>query len=210
MEVLVPYDAVEPKTRLAPVLDEHERHRVARAALRDVCAAIREAGEDLTVLSTGPVDLEVPVQIDERPLTPAVNDAIASHGGSSIAVVMADLPLARPATVEEFLSTAGDLVLAPGRGGGTNGLVVRESRFRVDFHGASIRDHRAIARELDLTPTHFDSFRLSTDLDEPQDLSEVLLHGEGRTATTLADLGFRIAAEDGRVTVRREGVPADG
>jgi 2-phospho-L-lactate guanylyltransferase len=48
-----------------------------------------------------------------------------------------------------------------------------------------------------------DSYRLGTDIDEPADLTEVLLHGRGQSADWLADAGFAVTVNDGRTTVER-------
>jgi 2-phospho-L-lactate guanylyltransferase len=97
------------------------------------------------------------------------------------------------------------VVFAPGRGGGTNALVSRHSDFHVNYHGASIRDHRRIADEIGATTTEVDSFRLATDVDAPEDLVEVLLHGDGAAVEWLREAGFEVVAEDGRPEVRRTG-----
>ncbi|MFC4543933.1 2-phospho-L-lactate guanylyltransferase [Halosolutus amylolyticus] len=208
MQVVVPFAVENPKTRLEPVLDPDERSTVARAMLADVVTAVADAGHEPTVLATEPLDLAVdaaPVAIDDRPLTPAVNARLDVADGP-VAIVMADLALATPAALARLFSTDGDVVIAPGRGGGTNALVVRHSEFRVDYHGASYLDHRAIAREIGAAVETIDSFRLATDIDEPADLVEVLVHADGRAADALRELGFELDASDGRVDVAR--VPA--
>ena len=49
-----------------------------------------------------------------------------------------------------------------------------------------------------------DSMRLATDVDEPSDLLEVLLHGDGRARQWLVEAGFEVDdGDDGRVGVRR-------
>ena len=98
----------------------------------------------------------------------------------------------------------GDVVIAPGRGGGTNALVVRHPNFRVDYHGASYLDHLTAARSVGASVTEFDSHRLATDVDEPDDLAEVLVHADGRARNWLVDAGFVLSVTDGRVSVRRE------
>jgi 2-phospho-L-lactate guanylyltransferase len=202
MRVVVPFDARRPKTRLSPVLDGDERAAFARAMLADVLDAVRAAGGDPSVLATAPVDVEVPVTVDERPLTPSVNDALDRTDGR-VAVVMADLALATPAALERLFAADGEVVLVPGRGGGTNALVVDHPEFRVDYHGVSVRDHRRAARAVDATVGAVDSYRLSTDVDDPDDLPEVLLHGDGAAERWLRDAGFELAVEDGRVGLDR-------
>jgi 2-phospho-L-lactate guanylyltransferase len=215
--VIVPFDAVDPKRRLSPILDGDERAAFARAMLDDVVGTLREAGHEPTVLATGPVDVDATVVVDDRPLTPAVNARLAGEAEcpapspeTPVAVVMADLALATPAALERLFgaggdeATAPDVTIAPGRGGGTNALVVRDPAFRVDYHGASVRDHRRIARDAGLATGSVDSFRLATDVDEPVDLVEVLLHAEGtRAAGWLRAAGVEVAVGEGRVGVER-------
>ncbi|WP_254862307.1 2-phospho-L-lactate guanylyltransferase [Halovivax gelatinilyticus] len=210
MEVLVPFSTESPKSRLEPVLSERERRDFARAMAADVVEAIEAAGHHPHILSTGQIDVDVPVTVDERPLTDAVNarlsahvDARGSDGGPEIAVVMADLAIATPSVLERLFETPGDVVIAPGRGGGTNAFVSRHPGFRVDYHGTSYLDHREIAATVGADVCVVDSFRLATDVDEPADLVEVLTHGDGRARTYLTDVGFTLQTTDGRVSASR-------
>lgn len=199
MDVLVPFAAREPKTRLAGVLTSDERLAFARELLADVLEAVVDAGGEPTVLATDSIDCELPVVIDDRPLTDAVNAAL----DPPMAIVMADLALATPDALRKLFDSDGDVVIAPGLGGGTNALVVRHDEFAVDYHGASVRDHRRIATEIDATVAEIDSFRLAVDVDEPDDLVEVLLHSEGRASSWLQSAGFELETDRGRVSVSR-------
>lgn len=201
MRVVIPFDAIDPKSRLAPVLDPPERRDFAEAMLRDVITALESRGHRLEVLSTGPVDVDVPVTVDERALTPLVDDAI--EAGTPLAVVMGDLPLATPAALDRLFDTDGDVVIAPGRAGGTNALIVRDPGFRVDFHGTSYRDHRGRARAVGASVSMVDSFRLAMDVDDPSDLLDVLVHGDGEARAWLENAGFRIAIDGGEPRVVR-------
>lgn len=203
MEFVVPFDAVDPNTRLSPLLDGGERLRVARAMLGDVLAVLDSAGYEPTVLSTAAIECAAPVIVDDRPLTPAVNDILADSE-DAIAIVMADLALVTTAALERLVAPDADVVLAPGLGGGTNAIVARHPDFRVDYHGLSVRDHREAATTIGASVATVDSFRLSVDVDEPSDLTEVLLHTDGETAATLRALGVTLGADGGRVAVRRE------
>ena len=247
MEVLVPFSTDRPKSRLSAVLTPAERAEFARTMLRDVLDAVVAAGGEPRVLATGDVDVDHPSIVDDRPLTTAVNAALEARlgadggsGGDSgggdgdgggddgpgdpVAIVMADLVLATPDALRD-LFVAGreaDLAIAPGRGGGTNALVVGHPAFRVDYHGASYLDHRRIADEIGASVRVVDSHRLATDVDEPADLAELLIHGRsdvdsggvdddgvdgthGRRATRwLNDAGFVLDTSDGRVGVVRE------
>ena len=205
MRVVVPFSAARPKSRLSPVLDPEERQAFARAMLDDVLDALASTAtsHDPTVVATAPVECEAPVDVDDRPLTDAVDDRLPDAGDDPVAVVMADLALATPGALDRLFTADADVVFAPGRGGGTNALVVRHPDFHVDYHGASIRDHREIAREVGAETATVDSFRLATDIDEPADLVEVLLHATGGAATWLREAGFAVTATDGRVEATR-------
>ncbi|WP_435124681.1 2-phospho-L-lactate guanylyltransferase [Halobaculum sp. D14] len=205
MRVLVPFAAERPKTRLADALSRPERRSFAAAMLDDVLAALRGAGFSPELLTTERVDRDVTQTVDERPLTAAVNDALAEHGAGPddpVGVVMADLALATPRAVSR-LSAGGDVVVAAGRGGGTNALAVRHPAFRVDYHGASFLDHLRAARRVGASVRELDSRRLAVDVDERADLAEVLLHGDGAARDWLRDAGFELDADGGRVTATR-------
>lgn len=207
MRVVVPFDASTPKTRLEDTLDPDERVAFGEAMLADVLAALQETGAEPEVLSTGHVDTEFPVTIDERPLTQAVN-AQLTNASTPMAVVMADLALATPSAFARLLDAPGEVVLVPGRGGGTNAFVARHPDFRVDYHGVSIRDHREMAAAIGASVTEIDSARLSTDIDERADLPEVLLRGDGRARDWLAQR-FDLTVTDGRVDVERRSMESD-
>lgn len=204
MRVLVPYDARNPKSRLSDVLDSGERREFARAMLDDVLDALQRAGHEPEVLATAPVDCDVPVTVDERPLTAAVN-GVLDDAQLPLGIVMADLPLVTVEAIERLFEASGELVIAAGLGGGTNALVVRHPAFRVDYHGASVRDHRKQAERVGADVSTVDSFRLALDVDEGADLVEVVLHSEGAAARWLAEAGFELARSGDRTTVTRSG-----
>ena len=203
MRTLVPFDASSPKTRLDPLLDADERREFAALMLSDVLSTLESTSAEPTVIATAPVECGVRVEVDDRSLTEAVN---ARLGPEPTAVVMADLALATPRSIERLFAPDAGVTLVPGRGGGTNALVARDPAFRVDYHGASFRDHRDIAESVGISVATVDSFRLSTDVDEPADLVEVLLHApDGAAGSWLAERGFEVAVEghDERVVARR-------
>lgn len=200
MRTLVPFSPGDPLTRLSPVLTADERRRFADVMLEDVLATVRAAGGDPVVLATARVGVDARVLVDDRDLSTAVGAAIDGE----TAVLMADLALATPAAVRRLYETAGDVVIAPGRGGGTNALVVRQSGFEPDYHGASYRDHRRAADRIGAQVGEVDSFRLGTDIDEPADLVDLLSLGDGRAVDWLRDAGFRVRESGGRAVAARE------
>jgi len=203
MRVVVPFDARDPKTRLAPVLGTAERAAFARAMLRDVLDTVRATGHEPEVLSTGSVNVDTPVTVDQRPLSPAVNAVLQAREGP-IAVVMADLPLATADALSRLTATDADIALAPGLGGGTNAFLARHPAFRVDYHDGSYRTHREQVAASGTSLATVDSFRLALDVDEPDDLAEVLLHGNGHARTWLRGAGFELVSGERGLAARRE------
>jgi phospholactate guanylyltransferase (EC 2.7.7.-) len=154
-----------------------------------------------TAAITHPLPAAASTVVDDQPLTAAVNEQLADD--CPTLVVMADLPLLRATDIHDLISTDADLTLAPGLGGGTNAFLTREPAFRVDYHGASYLDHREIAADCGATVETVDSRRLATDIDEPSDLAEVLIHSDGAARDWLVDAGLELDTDDGRVDVRR-------
>jgi 2-phospho-L-lactate guanylyltransferase len=203
MRTVVPVSGSDPKTRLSSVLTPDERREFTEAMLADVLGALSGAGHSPEVISTAPVSCDAPVTVDERGLDSLVNDLLAETDGE-LAVVMADLPLATPAAIDRLFAPDADVVFAPGLGGGTNAFVCRHPEFRVDYHGASIRDHRRLAERVGVSYVEVDSRLLATDIDEPADLAELLVHGDGDAADWLSEAGFELVRADGRVRARRD------
>jgi 2-phospho-L-lactate guanylyltransferase len=206
MRCFVPFAVDTPKTRLEPILSLAERQSFATAMLLDVLDTLGSAGLDPTVLSTAPISDDrvtsrAAVAVDDRDLTTAVNAQLAE--GTPTLIVMADLPLVQPTDIQRLTDSEAEITVAPGLGGGTNALVVREPAFRVDYHGASYLDHRRAAAELDATVQTIDSRRLAIDVDEPADLAELLIHGTGAAHEWLAEAGFELDTTSGRVGVER-------
>ncbi|MCL9816474.1 2-phospho-L-lactate guanylyltransferase [Natronocalculus amylovorans] len=205
MEILIPFDNREPKTRLSPVLNRDERQQFADAMLSDVLSAIKETNHTPHLLVTTPTDRSEKVTVDDRSLTAAVNKFLSTTK-LPVAILMSDLPLCTPAVIERLFSYETPITIAPGLGGGTNALVIRDRSFSVDYHGYSYRDHCQHAASNSLAVSECDSRRLATDVDEPTDLREVVLHSDGAAATWLRTNGFSLNIEQksGRVSVKRD------
>jgi len=202
--VLIPYKPVNPKTRLASVLDKDEREAFARAMLEDVIAAVRDAVCTPVIVATELFESEeVQVTIADADLNGAINSLLPT-AVAPILIVMADLPLADAESIKRVFSTQKDMAFVPGRGGGTNVIFMRDpAKFHVDYYGASFLKHTKIADDAGLSWEIIDSFRLHTDIDEKEDLVELLIHGKGKSREYLESLGFKIVEEAGRVGVAR-------
>lgn len=214
VHAVIPYKTGSPKSRLSPVLSPAQRKALADVMLLDVLdAALGARLGPVTVLATGRRGLPrlprgVRVELDPRPLTPAVNRALERQRrrgwpGGGVMLLVPDVPLAEPEHLRVAASMSQPVVLAPGLRGGTSLLRVREPRFRVDYHRGSFRKHLETARALGLECGVLDSFCLAQDVDEPSDLLELLLHGRGRAAALLRGLGFSVGVRGLHPVLRR-------
>jgi 2-phospho-L-lactate guanylyltransferase len=212
--MVIPFKNQGAKSRLASVLTPWERQLLSFAMLMDVLDAVLGQGP-ATILSRPGLNIadigsDVEIQESELDLNDALNSlisCIARHGWpSDILIVMADLALLTEKDVVGILNCEGDVVLCPGRGGGTNMILVRSPRFRTSYQGLSFPKHLAFARQTGLEVSVYESFRAGCDIDEPEDLAEVLLHGRGRSKKVLEEMGFSLS-ENGRAGLCRPNNP---
>lgn len=184
MRAVIPYKKENAKSRLSPILSRIEREQFVELMLRDVVFSLREAGvNDIDILATSEyrslTDLNVNIVIDPNDLNESINQYLEKMD-QPVLIIMADLPLARSEQVKNIISSKEDVVIVPGKGGGTNVLFIKNpSRFHVQYYGMSFCNHCAIAKGMQQSLRIYDSFLLSTDIDEPHDIVEILLHGHG-------------------------------
>ena len=204
---VVPFRPVNPKTRLSGVLSEEERSSFANAMLTDVITAVRACGSPVTLLSTDPYTCpQADVSVVPLGLNEALN-AFLAQCDEPVLIVMSDLPLVTKETLLRVCSTSSDIAIVPGLGGGTNILFIRNPKqYHVQYYGFSFKTHCDIAAACGQTVEVIDSMRLSTDVDEPADLVELMIHGNGESKAWLDAHGFALSAESGRVKITRGGV----
>lgn len=209
LSIVVPFRLDGAKSRLSPALDPYERRDLALSMLRDVLGSVREFGEvtiltrpgfelwDAGVLSDADKDIRVlPSDLGLNDALNAVIEREAQQGWRrNILIVMADLALLAKSDIAGILNCPGDVVLCPGRGGGTNMILVNTPQFRTCYRGLSFPKHLDFARKAGLHLSIFESFRAGCDIDEPEDLGEILLHGRGEARKVLTGLGFRLLGE---------------
>jgi 2-phospho-L-lactate/phosphoenolpyruvate guanylyltransferase len=198
VHIIVPFKLNGAKSRLSPVLMPEERMNLAFAMLKDVLNAVSGFG-NVTILSRPGFKKEDLVQdvdllVSDLELNDALNAFIeekADQGWpSDIFIVMADLALLTKDVVKGILDTEGDVVLSPGRGGGTNMILIRSPKFRTCYRGLSFPKNVDFALKAGLNAAIYESFRAGCDIDEPEDLAEVLLHGQGETKSVLESMDF--------------------
>ncbi|WP_456370743.1 2-phospho-L-lactate guanylyltransferase [Geoglobus sp.] len=199
MEVVIPFKPVNPKTRLSGILTREEREELAFHLLLDV---IEACGEATVISSADDRRLEgLKHEVDSRTLDEVVTSRIRK---GNLAVVMSDLPLLNEKVVGRFLDSEGDVVLAPGRKGGTNMLLSRSRSFYTSYHYGSLVKHVQICESLGLRWEVFDSFYASVDIDDESDLLELMLHGKGkRSYDYLEELGFYVDFSERDPVLRR-------
>jgi len=211
MRAVIPFKKSNAKSRLSPLLTDKEREDFAMAMLSDVAGTLVRSGcfEVVDILSTSVIDFEgANIVLANSGLNEALNEYLekmSSHSlNEPVLIIMADIPLVSIKNIMDITASRSDVVIAPGRMGGTNAIFIRStSRFHVDYYGASFLKHRDIAQNNGLAVEVFDSFNLSTDIDEVADMAEVLIHGTGRAADCLKRLGFSLAGNGGRLGVKR-------
>ena len=209
MRAVIPFKKSNAKSRLSSLLSEKEREELAMAMLNDVAEKLVSSGcfDVIDILSTSMIEVEgVNTVLTGMGLNEALNEYLgkmSSHKiNEPVLIIMADIPLVSIKNILDIVSTKADIVIAPGRMGGTNAIFIRDpASFHVDYYGASFLKHLKIASKLHTEI--FDSFNLSTDIDEVPDLIEVLLHGKGQSQEYLRKIGIDILANMGRLGVRR-------
>lgn len=194
MKVIVPFKPINPKSRLSGILNVEERRKFAELMLFDVINVLKELNLEIKVLSTSKIEIGcVEVVEDVRSLDECIN---AELEDLPKAIVMSDLPLLNKEVLSRFFNCDADIVIAPGRRGGTNMLLVRKKGFKVSYHYCSFLKHLDIAKSLGLRYKIFDSFYASLDIDDETDLLELMIHGSGKLSKSyLESIGFRILME---------------
>ena len=204
VNVIIPFKHVNAKSRLAPVLSLEERQELALAMLRDVLEAVSQTGP-VTILSRPgfkELDLGLNVNVVEsglelnNALNALIEDRQAKGWPTDLLIVMADLALLTKKDLLGIQETPGDVVLSPGRGGGTNMVLIRSSMFRTCYIGISFPKHLDLCYRLGLTAGIYASYQAGCDIDNPSDIIEVLIHNQGETKMFLTAAGFVALDED--------------
>ncbi len=186
---LVPAKALDQaKGRLAAVLSQSERRRLALAMLADVLRAL-QAVPRLDLIATVSPDADILAHaqalgsepIAEPPsargLNPALTHAlgvISPRGIDTLLVVVADVPAVSPSDIEallDALSSKRGAVICPSLAQGTSALALRPPDaipFRFGLHSFTAHKREAAARDIPARIQRIDS--LAADIDGPDDL----------------------------------------
>jgi 2-phospho-L-lactate guanylyltransferase len=206
MRAVIPYKKTKAKSRLSSVLTLKEREEFVENMLKDVVNTLSDAQiKNIDVLTTTsnsiPDNLDVEVIISEYGLNEAINYYLKNIQ-EPVLIIMADLPLVKSNHITDIINTKKDVVIVPGKGGGTNILyLTKPENFTVKYYGSSFLTHCNIAKKNLNTMEIYDSFLASTDIDEPHDLVEVLLHGQGLSSEYI-EKKFEIDDSKGRLKLK--------
>jgi len=209
VRAVIPFKQAGAKSRLGALLSENEREELALCMLRDVLVTLgRSTIREVEIITTATSadlmtvaeqhdasNMRITMREDTRGLNDALNDLLADEL-EPVLIVMADIPLALPATINEIVAHPEEVVIAPGRKGGTNALFLRKpAAFSVSYYGTSFTKHRELAQRLHLSFAIHDSFFISADIDEVDDLIELLIHGKGYSTAYLRRIGVQLLVD---------------
>jgi 2-phospho-L-lactate/phosphoenolpyruvate guanylyltransferase len=177
------------KSRLKPILNPGARAGLTIYMMGRVVAAIRDAGvENVCVVSPDPIVLDevlkrgaTPLLQESRGLNPALEEGrrwAVEHGGSSLLVLPADLPLLDPEDVRAVLEGIGEgvsIVISPDDArSGTNALLLHPAEvLPFAFGPGSYEAHLQAARERGLAVRVCERPHLAFDLDTAEDLARL-------------------------------------
>ncbi|HJH28867.1 MAG TPA: 2-phospho-L-lactate guanylyltransferase [Methanosarcinaceae archaeon] len=184
MRAVIPYKKENAKSRLSSVLTLGEREEFVELMLKDVLNTLSKADVNkIDILTTSIYgvadDIETNVIVSELGLNEVLNQYLTKIS-EPVMIIMADLPLVTKRHIREITASDKDVIIVPGRGGGTNILYIKDpTHFHVKYYGSSFRTHCDIVKDMSQSIYVYDSFLASIDIDEPQDLVELLLHGHG-------------------------------
>lgn len=196
--LLIPIkDPANAKTRLAELLSEQERRRLAWAMFEDVSRAVtaaRKPDRVVMVTSFTPAiergrELGWDVLIEESQISESASVDWASRilserGFDSVMRLPADLPLVRAEDIDELLSIEFDspgALLVPSREGtGTNAIIrTPPALFPSRFGPNSLALHQQEAALVGVECVIVNNARIALDIDEPADVELLIEVGGG-------------------------------
>lgn len=197
------------KTRLSPFLDEDERSTLLKYMLEDIVEVLRSYVYDVIITSKDVDVLKYAHSLDlltfkeEEYDSNYLNNALKNtieyvhkyYEGYHILILPADIPLLSHENMEFVISHNNTYIIAPSRGGGTNLLYIKDDySFIPNFGEFSFFKHKNSSDFL-----VYDSFLLSLDINTPEDLGELMLHGKNtKTYEYLKSLNINVENSHGK------------
>jgi 2-phospho-L-lactate/phosphoenolpyruvate guanylyltransferase len=207
--ILVPVkNTSTAKQRLASVLDQLSRTKLAQAMLHDVLSTLhewqsrqetdkqRKGRAQVAIVTSDPFAMELArnygFEIIPDPANPGETGAIematqwcVERGAESTLVIPADIPLIQPWELDEIFKNApaeGSLLVPAGDGRGTNAAFRRPANlFPLRFGNDSFKPHHAAAQATGKPCVILNLPGIAVDADNPEDLQQLIsLPGETR------------------------------
>ena len=209
---------LDSKSRLSRSLDQRDKKKLILAMLKDVLTAVEESELFSRVLVVSPdrnVEAEANLQDGDffHQEGAGLNAGIRQstllamrERASSVAVVLADIPLVEPSDLKELYSagnTAQRVVLSPSLKGGTNIMIREPPDIIAPAYGRwSFSTHLRAAQKTGIAVYSFSNPRLSFDVDTPDDLITIRgrdPQGKTHTARCLQEMTpLHVMARDSR------------
>lgn len=203
--ILVPVKNLSAaKQRLAAVLDQPSRTKLAQAMLEDVASAINEwkTRPPVALVSSDPYAVELAgkygFEIIPDPANPGETGAIEMatrvcvQRANFTLVIPADIPLIQAWELEEIMKQApaeGSVLVPAGDGRGTNAIFRRPpDLFPLRFGNDSFKPHHAAAQATGKPCVVLQLPGIAVDVDNPSDLQQLIsLPGETRAQRLLRE-----------------------
>jgi 2-phospho-L-lactate/phosphoenolpyruvate guanylyltransferase len=195
--ILVPVKNLSSaKQRLAAVLDQPSRTKLAQAMLHDVSAVLqewkklaREKSAQVCIVTGDPYAVKIAAEYDFElipdPENPGETGAIematrtgVERGVDFTLVIPADIPLIQAWELEEIMKHApmeGSVLVPAGDGRGTNAVLRRPADlFPLRFGNDSFKPHQAAARATGKPCIVLQLPGIAVDVDNPEDLHKLI------------------------------------
>jgi 2-phospho-L-lactate guanylyltransferase len=184
----------ESKTRLSPFLTKEERVELLKVMIKDIVQIIRDEVEEIILVSNDEnvkdyakelnVSFILEKEHKEDRLNNALSDAIQEvkmyFDDKDILILPSDIPLIKKEHIITVKQMDKDLIISPSKGGGTNLLCLNSDYdFKTCFGDMSFFKHLNTANNLNMSINLIESFYISIDMNTPEDLGELILHGTG-------------------------------
>ena len=213
------------KQRLANVLDQPSRTKLAQAMLHDVLAALHGwtnrpqvavvTGDPYATELAGEYRFEIIPDPDNPGETGAIEMATrvcVERGAEFTLVIPADIPLIQAWELEEILKQApseGSVLVPAGDGRGTNAAFRRPANlFPLRFGNDSFKPHHAAAQATGKPCVVLELPGIAVDVDNPADLQQLIaLPGETRAQRLAREYvrGGTAPVETGEPPAQRQG-----
>lgn len=213
--ILVPVKNLSSaKQRLAAVLDQTARTKIAQTMLHDVVAVLasRRNSPPCALVTSDPFAVILAQQYGLDLIPDATNpgetgaiematEICVARGIESTLVIPADIPLVEAREIDQILEQApveGSVLVPAADGRGTNAVFRRPANlFPLRFGNDSFKPHLAAAQATGTTCRVLKFPGIALDVDTPSNLRELLARpGESRTQTLIRswDLDHRLLA----------------